>query len=270
MSDQHGNLLGKELAYPEHYDPSLLQPIARSLSRQSLGDVSFKGCDLWTAYEISYLNAKGKPCVAIAEFLIPALSPFIIESKSFKYYLNSFNQERFDSQQKVVRVMTEDLSAAAGASVEVKFFTVDEFAQRRQSEELNARLIDGIDVEVDSYSPSSDLLKFSDSAGQGVLCSHLLKTNCPVTGQPDWASVWIGYEGMSLDEHALLSYLISFRQHQDFHEHCVERIYSDLWASGKLKSLWVYARYTRRGGLDINPFRSSGDLALPQIFAGRQ
>lgn len=255
--DSKHNPLGQASEYKDVYDPALLYPIAREESWNKQGlerhQVPFHGVDIWNGYEISWLNDKGKPQVCMAEFRIPATSEFLIESKSFKLYLNSFNQTRLASADEVRARMQRDLSAASGAAVEVIFHPLDaQFPQPPQ-----AHCIDDADVAIDAYELDASLLTTAEGEFDGWICSHLLKSNCPVTGQPDWGSVYIYYRGQKIDEAGLLSYIVSLRQHQDFHEQCVERTYRDLMLACQPQELVVYARYVRRGGLDINPYRSS-------------
>ncbi|MCK2070132.1 NADPH-dependent 7-cyano-7-deazaguanine reductase QueF [Aeromonas caviae] len=254
-----GLSLGQQSAYISQYTPSLLQPVPRSLNRDDLGlrgELPFQGCDVWTLYELSWLNAKGKPVVAIGEVFVPATSPNLIESKSFKLYLNSFNQTRCDSLEAVQALLVQDLSGCAGAPVSVTLFTLDQAPH--QIAQLPGECIDNLDIEVDGYEFDETLLQ--GAAGREIveetLHSHLLKSNCLVTSQPDWGSVVIHYRGPRLDREKLLRYLISFRQHNEFHEQCIERIFTDLKHFCAPEQLTVHARYTRRGGLDINPFRS--------------
>lgn len=254
-----GLSLGQQSAYISQYTPSLLQPVPRSLNRDDLGlrgELPFQGCDVWTLYELSWLNAKGKPVVAIGEVFVPATSPNLIESKSFKLYLNSFNQTRCDSLEAVQALLVQDLSGCAGAPVSVTLFTLDQAPH--QIAQLPGECIDSLDIEVDGYEFDETLLQ--GAAGHEIveetLHSHLLKSNCLVTSQPDWGSVVIHYRGPRLDREKLLRYLISFRQHNEFHEQCIERIFTDLKHFCAPEQLTVHARYTRRGGLDINPFRS--------------
>ncbi|MEE1912490.1 NADPH-dependent 7-cyano-7-deazaguanine reductase QueF [Aeromonas caviae] len=254
-----GLSLGQQSAYISQYTPSLLQPVPRSLNRDDLGlrgELPFQGCDVWTLYELSWLNAKGKPVVAIGEVFVPATSPNLIESKSFKLYLNSFNQTRCDSLEAVQALLVQDLSGCAGAPVSVTLFTLDQAPH--QIAQLPGECIDNQDIEVDGYEFDETLLQ--GAAGREIveetLHSHLLKSNCLVTSQPDWGSVVIHYRGPRLDREKLLRYLISFRQHNEFHEQCIERIFTDLKHFCAPEQLTVHARYTRRGGLDINPFRS--------------
>ncbi len=255
------SLLGRQVSYPDAYSPALLQPLARSDSRQALGidpvALPFKGIDVWTGYEVSWLDGAGKPHVAIAEFHVPCQSPFIIESKSFKLYLNSFNQTRFERQSDVLEALEKDLSAAAGRSVWVHLSGLSQATQRHIGQ-LPGDSLDHLPVEIEAYQPDPSLLQ-ADSAliVNESLHSDLLKTNCPVTGQPDWASLLVSYTGPAINRESLLKYIISFRQHQDFHEQCVERIFIDILQRCQPHELTVYARYTRRGGLDINPMRTN-------------
>lgn len=267
MSTAEHSSLGKSVAYRDDYDPSLLFPIPRQPKRAELGlgeALPFHGVDVWNAYELSWLDTRGKPVVALAEFRVPADSPHIIESKSFKLYLNTFAQTRIGDAAAVEALLRRDLSAAAGAEVAVVLVPAAGFATERL-QELGGDCIDALDLDIADYdTPRPDyLLADAGVEAEETLVSHLLKSNCPVTGQPDWASVQIRYRGPRLDRAGLLRYLVSFRRHSDFHEQCVERIYTDLLARCRPLSLAVYARYTRRGGLDINPFRSSDADAVP-------
>lgn len=267
--------LGKTVSYQDHYAPGLLFPIPRQVKRDEIGvDASalpFAGVDIWTGFELSWLNARGKPQVGIATFRIPADSPKLIESKSFKLYLNSYNQTRMAGLDALRRQLADDLSAAAGKAIGVDIMLPQQFAGETIAE-LAGDCIDDLDIEVDNYAPCPQILRAD--AGDVVsetLCSHLLKSNCLVTGQPDWGSVQIRYTGPRLDHEALLRYLIGFRQHNEFHEQCVERIFTDLLRACAPSRLTVYARYTRRGGLDINPFRSNcGEMPVGNTRTARQ
>ncbi|UCM48493.1 NADPH-dependent 7-cyano-7-deazaguanine reductase QueF [Aeromonas caviae] len=268
-----GLSLGQQSAYISQYTPSLLQPVPRSLNRDDLGlrgELPFQGCDVWTLYELSWLNAKGKPVVAIGEVFVPATSPNLIESKSFKLYLNSFNQTRCDSLEAVQALLVQDLSGCAGAPVSVTLFTLDQAPH--QIAQLPGECIDSLDIEVDGYEFDETLLQ--GAAGHEIveetLHSHLLKSNCLVTSQPDWGSVVIHYRGPRFDREKLLRYLISFRQHNEFHEQCIERIFTDLKHFCAPEQLTVHARYTRRGGLDINPFRSDWEPVPANLRLIRQ
>lgn len=253
--------LGKPTAYQTDYAPSLLFPIARQQKREEIGlsgTLPFFGVDIWNAYELSWLNLRGKPQVAIASFTVPADSPNIVESKSLKLYLNSFNQTKVASTEALVETLRNDLSDGFGAPVQVKLTVPDEFS-KLQMGELEGLLLDRLDIEVNDYTPNPALLKAShqEAIVEETLVSHLLKSNCLVTGQPDWASVQIRYVGPQIDQESLLQYLIGFRNHNEFHEQCVERIFMDILRECRPQKLSVYARYTRRGGLDINPWRSN-------------
>ena len=266
--------LGKASAYADQYDATLLFPIPRAQKRAELGitgDAPFFGADLWTAYEVSWLNARGKPQVALAHITVPCESPNIVESKSFKLYLNSFNNSRFTSTEEVRDAIRADVSEAVWRgsnqprTIGLKLVLAEAFEQERMGE-LEGVLLDRLDIECDQYTPAPELLK-ADHGQIPVsedLVSHLLKSNCLVTGQPDWGSVQISYSGPQIDQEGLLKYIISFRNHNEFHEQCVERIFMDIWARCKPIKLSVYARYTRRGGLDINPLRTSSPQALPK------
>ena len=269
MADYQETQLGKETAYADCYDPSLLCPIARVKARQNqFGSTSvrFKGIDLWTAYELSWLNSNGLPQLAVAEFIIPCTSDSIIESKSFKLYLNSYIQTQFATMEAVQHQLTVDLSRAAGSTVEVILYQIAEYNGIKPIAEPQGFCIDNQPVVIEDYAPCANLLAIDrESQAEETLYSHLLKTNCPVTNQPDWASIYISYKGPKMDAEGLLKYIVSFRQHQDFHEQCVEKIFVDISNHCEPQQLTVYARYTRRGGLDINPFRSS-HLSMPTYF----
>jgi len=256
-----GLTLGQKTEYSNQYDPSLLQPVPRSLNRDDLdlGDtLPFQGCDIWTLYELSWLNEKGLPQVAIGEVSIPATSANLIESKSFKLYLNSFNQTRFASWDEVERALVKDLSHCAGEEVSVTIRSVVDYTDSVVVT-MDGDCIDDQDIEITSYDFDRTLIQ--DAATGDIveesLHSHLLKSNCLITNQPDWGSVEIQYKGKQIDREALLRYIVSFREHNEFHEQCVERIFTDIMEFCQPESLTVYARYTRRGGLDINPYRSN-------------
>ncbi|RUP31972.1 MAG: NADPH-dependent 7-cyano-7-deazaguanine reductase QueF [Curvibacter sp.] len=265
--------LGKASAYVDQYQPGLLFPIPRQGKREEIGihgHAPFFGADLWTAFELSWLNPRGKPQVAIAHVTVPSESPNIIESKSFKLYLNSFNNTRFADATEVLSRLKADLGEAAwrGAahtgSVGVKLLAPEVF-DREPVHELDGLNLDRLDIECEHYTPAPELLRAQteEAPVTETLTSHLLKSNCLVTGQPDWGSVQISYSGPQIDQAGLLAYLVSFRNHNEFHEQCVERIFMDIWRRCQPIKLSVYARYTRRGGLDINPFRTSHPQALP-------
>lgn len=267
--------LGKQVDYEYEYNPSLLQGVPRSLSRDTLSltgsELPFDGIDTWTGYELSWLSLKGKPNVAILECHVPITSENLIESKSFKLYLNSFNQTRFASADDVQKVLQADLSACADEPVEVKLILPQQFSSL-QFKEFEGTLLDDLDIEIEQYSPNTHYLSLAknDKKVKETLVSHLLKSNCLITSQPDWASIQIRYEGKAIEHEGLLKYLISFRQHNEFHEQCVERIYSDIMRHCQPTHLTVCARYTRRGGLDINPFRSNYEAPYANHRQARQ
>ncbi|RXS44212.1 NADPH-dependent 7-cyano-7-deazaguanine reductase QueF [Idiomarina sp. 29L] len=266
--DALGHLnLGQHTEYPNQYDANQLQAVPRSLNREPIGitgKLPFDGVDQWTGYELSWLNTNGLPQVAIGYFEVPASSPNLVESKSFKLYLNSFNDSRFDTWENVQHIMENDLSACAGAPVSVRLTPLS-YVTNESIADFEGECIDSQDIRVEHYDYRPELLKLENNAEQveEQLHSHLLKSNCLITNQPDWGSVSIHYQGPKIDRAALLAYLVSFRGHNEFHEQCVERIFQDLLALG-VSQLSVYARYTRRGGLDINPFRSNFEPA-PQM-----
>ena len=285
MTRPEDSLLGKPAPYKDQYDASLLFPIPRLAKREEIGlpaTLPFMGADLWTAYELSWLNPRGKPQVAIAHITVPCETPNIIESKSFKLYLNSYNNSTFADAAAVTARLRADLGEALWrgsargvghvGSVGVRMMSPEQFDQE-PIHELDGLDLDRLDVECDRYTPAPELLTaaFDEQPVTEVLTSRLLKSNCLVTGQPDWGSVQISYSGPQIDQAGLLRYLISFRNHNEFHEQCVERIYMDLMRRCRPTKLTVYARYTRRGGLDINPWRTSYPQALPpNIRTARQ
>ena len=259
--------LGKPSSYTEQYDASLLFPIARKNAREQIGigaTLPFFGTDIWNAYELSWLNARGKPQIAIATFFIPADSPNIVESKSFKLYLGSFAQTSFDSIETVRDTIKRDVSAACGSSVSLHLYPPAEFSKLAM-DEFEGTSLDRLDLDTDVYLPDASLLKaaLDEAPVEETLFSNLLKSNCPVTGQPDWGSVQIHYVGPQIDQAGLLRYIISYRNHTGFHEQCVEKIFLDVLKVCQPVKLAVYARYTRRGGLDINPFRTNFNLPMP-------
>lgn len=321
--------LGKDVSYPTGYDAALLFPMPRMDARRTLGlagllgeattasVLPFQGFDLWNAYELSWLNAKGLPKVALLRLKVPCTSPNIIESKSLKLYLNSFNQTRFETVHHVFDLLRKDLARASGAELELELVGPDQFANETIAEFVGVDL-DKLDVEIDCYQPDAAILKLKDEmlnaagAAEGAgafdtvqvsaimrssielagtnaagnvldvvaksgqsnsartsisetVFSRLLKSNCPVTDQPDWACIQIQYTGPAIDHASLLKYIVSYRMHNGFHEHCVEKIFVDILKQCAPTSLSVYARYTRRGGLDINPWRATFDVKPPVL-----
>ena len=274
MTSPEHSPLGKHTVYADRYDPSLLFPIPRQAKRDEIGTgepLPFQGVDIWNAYELSWLDMRGKPVAAVAEFHVPATSPNIIESKSFKLYLNGFAQEPVANAAALSALLQQDLSRAAGAPVMVHIR--EPRAAKHLFADLEGESIDGLPVTVDDYGPpKADYLRVSTAGDivEEVLVSDLLRSNCPVTGQPDWGSVQIKYRGPAIDREGLLRYLVSFRTHNEFHEQCVERIFIDVMKRCAPEQLSVYARYTRRGGLDINPFRSTGKALPDNVRGARQ
>ncbi len=286
MNSPEQSQLGKASAYVDHYDASLLFPIPRAPKREEIGlhadapkGLPFFGADMWTAFELSWLNQRGKPQVALAHVTVPCESLNIIESKSFKLYLNSFNNTQFANADDVKTRLRLDLSEAvwrgravaadqaesAPPSIGVTVISADLF-DREPVHELDGLSLDRLDIDCTRYTPAPELLVATQNEApvSEVFTSNLLKSNCLVTGQPDWGSVRISYTGDQIEQGGLLQYLVSFRNHNEFHEQCVERIFMDIWTRCKPLKLAVYARYTRRGGLDINPFRTSYPQALPR------
>jgi 7-cyano-7-deazaguanine reductase len=264
--------LGKITEYRETYAPELLQGVPRSLNREEIDlfdALPFTGVDRWTGYELSWLNPKGKPQVAILQCEVPASSANLIESKSFKLYLNSFNQTQYESLEQVQSVIQQDLSLCAQAQVKVHLVSPRDFSSLVMST-LQAVSIDELDIEINEYQLNPALLTTQDEWLEESLCSDLLKSNCLITNQPDWGSVFIRYKGKKICHESLLRYLISFRKHNEFHEQCVERIFCDIMHYCAPEQLTVYARYTRRGGLDINPFRSNFESIYPEFRLARQ
>ena len=267
--------LGQKTEYASQYDRTLLQPVPRALNRDGLGITQNQpftiGADIWTAYEISWLNEKGLPQVAIADIYLDYQSQNLIESKSFKLYLNSFNQSKFADFNAVQQTMQRDLSECAQGDVKVRLNPVSVYNSQK-IDHLQGDCIDEQDIEITSYEFNANWLKdcVSDEIVEEKLVSHLLKSNCLITNQPDWGTLHIHYVGKKINHEKLLRYVVSFRQHNEFHEQCVERIFCDLLHYAKPEKLTVYARYTRRGGLDINPFRSNFENLPENLRLARQ
>lgn len=266
-------LLGQATQYLENYAPHLLYPVPRTLSRDNVGieaeNLPFHGVDIWNGYELSWLNLNGKPEIALAEFRFPCSSVNIVESKSLKLYLNSFNQTCFDSMEAVKKTIEEDLSKIIEGPVEV--FLEDPYRKSYHSfSEFSGFCLDHLDISTDTYYVESAFLRTSQENAEEEIYSHLLKSNCLATGQPDWGSVFIRYRGPKIDHEGLLKYIISYRRHSGFAEHCVEQMFMDILRCCRPRQLTVYIRYTRRGGLDINPFRSNFEVLNSNINVIRQ
>ncbi|MEE3650658.1 MULTISPECIES: NADPH-dependent 7-cyano-7-deazaguanine reductase QueF [unclassified Brenneria] len=271
-----GLTLGKPTPYHDRYDAGLLQPVPRSLNREPLGifppDLPFHGADIWTLYELSWLNRNGVPQVAVGEMRLDANSLNLVESKSFKLYLNSFNQTVFDSWDDVRATLINDLARCAQGQVSITLFKLSEL-EGQPIAAFSGECIDDQDIRIDDYTFSADYLAAGNQDQtwtEETLVSHLLKSNCLITHQPDWGSVQIHYRGKRINRESLLRYIVSFRHHNEFHEQCVERIFNDLMRYYQPEKLSVYARYTRRGGLDINPWRSNYPFTAPDGRLPRQ
>lgn len=264
------SFLGKKTEYIQTYSPHLIYPVPRSLGRDLIGlkSLPFHGGDYWTGFELSWLNAKGKPEISMAEFYFPHDNPSLIESKSFKLYLNSFNQTKFNSIVDVQKTLQKDLNEVFG-QVQIRLIPPSLFSNLTLSE-LEGDCIDHLDVSTDTYEIDTSFLKVHPITVEETLVSHLLKSNCLATGQPDWGSVQIRYKGKAIDKEGLLKYIISFRNHSGFAEHCCERFFCDIQKACQPEKLTIYTRYTRRGGLDINPFRSNFEKPPLNIRQPRQ
>ncbi|KEQ13538.1 NADPH-dependent 7-cyano-7-deazaguanine reductase [Endozoicomonas montiporae] len=265
--------LGKTSLYETEYNPSILFPIPRKEKQEQLGldpqNLPYVGCDVWYAYEISWLNGRGKPVAMVARFELPCDSPCLIESKSFKLYLNSFNQSRFESVSAARETMVKDLSDAAGAPVKVELMTVAEMEVFGFSK-APGTCVDELDVAIDTYMYQPDFLTKGDGKVEEAIHSNLLKSNCPVTGQPDWGTIVVEYKGEAINHESFLRYICSFREHQEFHEQCAERVFTDIQQRFQMDELTVYAQYVRRGGLDINPWRSTHHKETNRLRLVRQ
>ena len=259
MTDLVHSPLGRAVKHPDRLDSGLLFAVDRAPQRGELGfgaALPFGGVDLWTAYELSWLDAAGKPQVAIATFAVPADSPRLVESKSVKIYLTGFNLTRFGSGSEVAAALTRDLCNAVGATIEVTLTLPNGIGALPQAE-LSGVCLDALPIAVDRYLPVPEALAAAGPVRTESLYTRLFRSVCPITGQPDYACVQVNYHGARIDRAGLLRYLVSFRRHPGFHEHCVERIFADVWRRCRPETLSVYARFTRRGGIDINPYRSS-------------
>tara|TARA_R110000824_G_scaffold52692_5_gene146356 strand:+ start:35121 stop:35933 length:813 start_codon:yes stop_codon:yes gene_type:complete len=253
------NLMGKPTEYPDSYSPDILLAISRIDNRKLLGldtKLPFIGKDIWNAYELSWLNKQGLPQVALARFHFACESPNLIESKSLKLYLNSLNQESYENEEQLQALLIKDLSEKCGADVKVELLGLEDKAHI--IEVPGGNCLDKLEISVEHYHPAAELLSVDDGRQvQEQLYSNLFRSNCPITNQPDWATISIAYSGSAISHESLLAYLISYRLHNDYHENCVEKIFVDIQARCKPTELTVRANFLRRGGLDINPVRSS-------------
>lgn len=264
--------LGHSSNYDSHYNPERLFLIPRATQRKEIGIdpnmLPFYGFDCWNHYEVSWLNEKGKPLVAVAVIVYDCSTPYLIESKSLKLYFNSFNNTQFKDSDTVCLTVARDLTQRVGGNVKVTILSLKEKKLTRIQAAPLGECIDDLDISCSNYLVRPDYLSTEDNATEEILYSDLLKSNCLVTKQPDWGSVQIAYTGKQINKEGLLKYLISFRNHNEFHEQCIERIFMDLMNHCKPEKLSVYGRYTRRGGLDINPYRST-EKVLPKEFKHR-
>jgi 7-cyano-7-deazaguanine reductase len=253
--------LGKKSVYTASYEPEKLFPIARKTKRVDIGitteKLPFYGFDYWNHYEVSWLNEKGKPIAALADIIYPCDTPNIVESKSLKLYFNSFNNSKFPNADTVTAIVKQDLQQRIGAEVFVNILPLAECKEEKLLPGFTGICLDHLDIECNEYIVNPNLLQIENEIATEVLYSDLLKSNCLVTGQPDWGSIQIAYKGKKINHASLLQYIVSFRNHTEFGEHCIERVFMDIMKHCKPKELTVYGRYTRRGGLDINPCRST-------------
>lgn len=253
--------LGQSSSYDPHYNPKRLFAIPRAVKRQEIGidptSIPFYGFDCWNHYEVSWLNEKGKPVVAVAEIIYDCATPYLVESKSLKLYFNSLNNTKFKGMEEVRMIVEQDLAKHLEGPVQVRLLSLKEKELVRIESAPAGECIDDLDVTCSVYLVEPSYLFTEKNQVKETLYSDLLKSNCLVTNQPDWGSVQIAYEGHQINREGLLKYLVSFRNHNEFHEQCIERIFIDIMTHCKPEKLTVYGRYTRRGGLDINPYRST-------------
>jgi 7-cyano-7-deazaguanine reductase len=265
MSPTESNL-GKKTEYDTHYNPDKLFPISRKINRNQMlipEVLPFFGYDLWNHYEVSWLNQKGKPIAGIAQILYACDSPNIIESKSMKLYFNSFNNTRMENIEMLQSVIKSDLESRIESPVSIKVSALNQVNNALYYRGMHGKCIDDIDIECTDYTINPSYLYTDTETVKEVLYSDLLKSNCLVTNQPDWGSLQISYQGLKINHAGLLRYIISFRHSNDFSEQCIERIFMDIMQFCKPEQLTVYGRFTRRGGLDINPYRST-EKCIPE------
>ena len=261
--------LGKKSEYSAHYDPSRLFAVVRQLKRNDIGVkeglLPFYGFDIWNHYEVSWLNEQGKPIVALAEIIYASDTPYLIESKSMKLYFNSFNNTPIRDVKSLEEIVTKDLAACVGGKVLVKIIPFNQLHDTKLHQHLDGNCLDDLDISCSVYNVETTFLETEETLVEETLCSDLLKANCLITGQPDWGSLQISYKGKKIKHEGLLKYIVSFRNHTEFAEHCVERIFMDIQQRCAPSELSVYARFTRRGGLDINPYRSTRNEGILEI-----
>ncbi len=261
MNNEFKSDLGKNITYDSTYNPNRLFPVPRDLKRKEIGihdhNLPFYGVDCWNHYEVSWLNENGKPIVALAEIIYDCTTPNIVESKSLKLYFNSLNQTKLKNTQTFIEIVEKDLSDCVGGEVNVNVVHLLDAKHINYFTHFKGICLDSIDTDCSIYTVDNSYLTTRDQLVEETLYSDLLKSNCLVTNQPDWGSVQISYRGNQINHEGLLKYIVSFRLHNEFHEQCIERIYVDIMQRCKPEKLTVHGRYTRRGGIDINPFRSS-------------
>lgn len=275
ISDVADSDLGKQSSCDHTYNPDRLFPIPRAGKRIEIGidltaPLPFTGFDCWNHYEVSWLNQKGKPMVATAEIIYDCSSPFIVESKSLKLYFNSFNQTSFKSIDLIKNIIQQDLEKILQSPVTVNISPLGESRQTTTHAKLEGESIDDLDIDCTTYTIEPSYLTTLDEQVEETLCSDLLKSNCLVTNQPDWGSVQISYKGKKINREGLLRYLVSYRNHNEFHEQCIERIFMDIMTHCKPDELTVYGRYTRRGGIDINPYRTTKQTSLNTTYLNQR
>jgi 7-cyano-7-deazaguanine reductase len=274
MNELSNTPLGKATAYVDTYNPGLLVGIPRTIAREEIGlttkNTPFYGYDFWNCYELSWLNLSGKPCVALLSFIVPYDSEFISESKSVKLYLNSFNNTRMTNKDQVLNTITQDLSNIVKSSIKAEIKEITDLSGSAILS-FSGSCIDDLEIEINDYKVDSNLLKIEGQSGiiEECLYSNLLKSNCLITNQPDWAAIQIKYKGQKINHESLLQYIVSFRNHNEFHEQCVERVFCDIMKICNPIELEVFAKYTRRGGIDISPYRTNKIIEATEVYKYR-
>ncbi len=265
--------LGKKTRYDSQYNAEKLFPISRKGKRDEIGisgKLPFSGFDVWNHYEVSWLNEKGKPIVAMAVIIYGCDSENIIESKSMKLYFNSFNNSNFKNIETVEAIIKRDLEVRLKASfVSIKIIPLSSIKEEKLLPRLSGINIDELDIECSAYNVDASFLKTESEIVEEVLYTDLLKSNCLVTDQPDWCSVQIDYKGKKINREGLLRYIVSFRNDNEFHEQCMEKIFVHILKYCQPSELTVYGRSTRRGGIDINSIRSTKTVDPNSILNAR-
>lgn len=266
--------LGQQLLASSEYDPEQLRSVSRKIGRKNIGisdnsSLPFMGEDVWNCWELSWLNSQGKPAIAVAEIRVPAGTSNMVESKSLKLYLNSFSMTRVGSADSLREIIARDIGRIVEEHVSVQLILPEAFGKLRIIEPEGI-CIDRQKIMITEFSINPNLLAVEKSRVSETLYSRLIRTNCPVTGQPDWATVCLTYSGPRIRPDSLLRYFVSFRQHKGFHESCVETMFCHILQKCQPESLTISARFTRRGGIDINPFRSTESSSSPNFRDPRQ